>query len=211
MKTVEFVDLLARHAGAAPAHLVLSRLAPVVMAGGVVSAAATLLFLGINPVLPQLGAALAVKLVYVAGLLAGGLLLVARVSQPGAPVKRAMLLLALVAGGMAVLAAVWFWQTPEAARTQALLGRSWAWCPWRVAGLSLPALVALLWALRGLAPTQLRLAGFAAGLLAGALGALGYVLFCPVSEFFTIHYAQILLVSMSARLNIDNTLLFLNI
>ena len=176
MKTVEFVDLLARHAGAAPAHLVLSRLAPVVMAGGVVSAAPSW---GINPVLPQLGAALAVKLVYVAGLLAGGLLLVARVSQPGAPVKRAMLLLALVAGGMAVLAAVWFWQTPEAARTQALLGRSWAWCPWRVAGLSLPALVALLWALRGLAPTQLRLAGFAAGLLAGALGALGYVLFCP--------------------------------
>ena len=33
-------------------------------------------------------------------------------------------------------------------------------------------------ALRGLAPTQLRLAGLAAGLLAGGVGAIGYALSC---------------------------------
>ncbi len=45
--------------------------------------------------------------------------------------------------------------------------------------LSLPALAGALWAVRGLVPTQLRAAGFNAGLMAGALGAMGYALVCP--------------------------------
>jgi len=44
--------------------------------------------------------------------------------------------------------------------------------------LSVPAFVGITWALRGLAPTRLRLTGFAAGLLAGAVGAAGYALVC---------------------------------
>ncbi|MDE2299455.1 MAG: DUF1109 family protein, partial [Burkholderiales bacterium] len=43
----------------------------------------------------------------------------------------------------------------------------------------LPALAGTLWAVRGLAPTRPRAAGLAAGLLAGAVGALGYALSCP--------------------------------
>jgi hypothetical protein len=42
-----------------------------------------------------------------------------------------------------------------------------------------PALAAALWAVRGLAPTRPRAAGFAAGLLAGSVGACGYALSCP--------------------------------
>ncbi|MEY3253450.1 MAG: hypothetical protein RL227_2423, partial [Pseudomonadota bacterium] len=45
-------------------------------------------------------------------------------------------------------------------------------------GLSLPALAAAMWALRGLAPTHPAQAGAAAGLFAGALGAFGYSLAC---------------------------------
>jgi hypothetical protein len=45
--------------------------------------------------------------------------------------------------------------------------------------LSLPVFVAVLWAMRGLAPTRLPLAGTAAGLLAGTVGALVYCLHCP--------------------------------
>jgi hypothetical protein len=74
--------------------------------------------------------------------------------------------------------AAWF-ATPAPARMAALLGSSWVSCPWKVLGLSLPALAACLWALRGLAPTRPRAAGFAAGLLAGALGAVGYSVACP--------------------------------
>ena len=59
-----------------------------------------------------------------------------------------------------------------------LLGHSWWDCPWFVLTISLPALAALLWAMRGLAPTHTRAAGFAAGLLAGAIGAGAYALAC---------------------------------
>lgn len=48
--------------------------------------------------------------------------------------------------------------------------------------MSLPALAAALWALRGLAPTRPRHAGFAAGLLAGAVRACGYALACTESS-----------------------------
>jgi hypothetical protein len=58
------------------------------------------------------------------------------------------------------------------------MGHSWLACPRNVLGLSLPALAAALWALRGLAPTRPRRAGLAAGLFAGALGAGGYALGC---------------------------------
>jgi hypothetical protein len=60
-----------------------------------------------------------------------------------------------------------------------LLGSSWSRCPLIIAGVALPAMAALLWTVRGMAPTRLREAGFAAGLLAGALGAIGYSLHCP--------------------------------
>jgi hypothetical protein len=38
---------------------------------------------------------------------------------------------------------------------------------------------AVLWAMKGLAPTRLALAGAMAGLLSGAGGALVYALYCP--------------------------------
>ena len=47
--------------------------------------------------------------------------------------------------------------------------------------LSLPLFASTLWALKGLAPTRLALAGASAGLLSGALGALVYSLHCPES------------------------------
>jgi hypothetical protein len=68
---------------------------------------------------------------------------------------------------------------PAELRAAALLGQTWWVCPWLLMLVSLPALLALLWALRGLAPTDLSSAGTAAGILAGSLGAVGYALACP--------------------------------
>jgi hypothetical protein len=101
-----------------------------------------------------------------------------RLARPGAGIEPAALAAALVP--LAAATAGWLaWRaTPPEARMNGLLGHSWALCPWFVLGLSLPALGAVLWALRGLAPTRPRAAGFAAGLLAGALGAGGYALAC---------------------------------
>jgi hypothetical protein len=80
---------------------------------------------------------------------------------------------------MAALGVAMLLATPSGERVAAVLGESWSRCPWRVFALSLPALAGALWAVRGLAPTRLRAAGAAAGLLAGAVGAFGYALSCP--------------------------------
>lgn len=61
----------------------------------------------------------------------------------------------------------------------AWLGRSSAiLCPVRIIILSVPAFASIIWGFGKLAPTDLRSAGFFAGLLAGAIGAATYSLFC---------------------------------
>ncbi|MBP0589490.1 DUF1109 domain-containing protein [Paraburkholderia sp. LEh10] len=102
-----------------------------------------------------------------------------RLSQPGVRVGRAWAALILPVG-VAWLAAliVLALAVPEA-RGALILGHTWRVCSLKIMLLSLPALGALLWAMRGLAPTRPRLAGAATGLLAGALGTLAYSLRCP--------------------------------
>ena len=65
------------------------------------------------------------------------------------------------------------------ARIEMLLGQTWRWCPLFIAGLSLPAFGAGVWAVRALAPAKLRRAGAALGFAAGAIGATAYSLHCP--------------------------------
>jgi hypothetical protein len=179
MKTEQLVDMLARQAGPAPRKVVETRLALAAGVGALASAGLAIGALGLNTGLMNMGAALAVKLAYVVGVLLAAAWFADRVSRPGAPWQRAAAGVAGAVLAMSVLAAVVWIMAPDTDRVDLLLGRSWASCPWRVTALSAPALVALLWALRGLAPTRPRLAGFAAGLLAGSLGALGYALHCP--------------------------------
>lgn len=73
------------------------------------------------------------------------------------------------------------WQASPGERLPLVLGQTWRECPFAIALLSLPVFVAALRALRGLAPTRLRRAGAAAGLLAGAAGGFAYAFHCPES------------------------------
>jgi hypothetical protein len=63
-------------------------------------------------------------------------------------------------------------------RLPLVLGATWKICPPLIVTLSIVPMVAALWALKGLAPTRLALAGAAAGALAGAEGAFVYALHC---------------------------------
>lgn len=63
-----------------------------------------------------------------------------------------------------------------------LMGESWAQCPWRIAGLSVPIFLGLCIAIRTQAPTDLRSSGAAAGLLSGAVAATAYALACTESS-----------------------------
>ena len=179
MNTEQLIEMLARGAGPAPRAAALRRLAPAAAGGLLASVSLALVLLRAVPREMMETPAPWIKLAYAGAMAIAAGWLVTRLSRPvarlAAPVQCvvAVLFAMLLIGGVA-----WF-TTPAPARVAALLGSSWVSCPWNVLGLSLPALAACLWALRGLAPTRPRAAGFAAGLLAGALGAVGYSVACP--------------------------------
>jgi hypothetical protein len=136
-----------------------------------------------------------IKLIYAVLLMAGAGILAARLSRPasstamGRAAAAAVVILMLIAGAVTWIAA------PEGKRWSTLLGQTWWICPWMLMMLSLPALGAIFWAMRSLAPTRLDQAGSAAGLLAGTVGAMGYSLACPetsvtfVSVWYTLGIA----------------------
>jgi hypothetical protein len=179
MKTDILIDMLARDAGPAPRALVSRRLSPAAAVGLVTSAVGAIAAFGLIPVSLFTTAVPWIKLAYASALAMAAGWLTGRLSRPAAPTQGARRAVGAVVTGMALIGvASLSLQRPEA-RLAALLGSSWASCPWSVLLVSLPALAAVLWAVRGLAPTRLRAAGFSAGILAGSLGAFGYALSCP--------------------------------
>ena len=190
MKTDELIAALATNAGPAPRAVVARRLAPATAFGVLASVALSLLILGPVDDLALPGAALWIKLIYASVLGAAAAWLTGRLSRPaarsiGAALALAGVVIAVASAGLFSLLA-----TEPGERVNYTLGQSWAVCPWAVFGLSLPALAATLWAVRGLAPTRPRATGLAAGLLAGAAGAAGYALACvePSTLFIAIWY-----------------------
>lgn len=191
MKTEQWIELLASSAGPAPRGVAAWRLTSALAAGLVASVGVSVLGMGAVP-----GAMFATptpwfKLVYAGALAAAAAWLASKLARPLVAGVRPP---AVAVVGIVVLAAAmgiadWV-ATPVAARVPALFGHSWWSCPAAVLGLSLPALGATLWALRGLAPTRPRAAGAAAGLAAGAAGAFGYALSCtePAISFSALWY-----------------------
>ena len=191
MKTERLIDLLARGAGPAPRAVAARRLGPAALAGLAASGALALALIGPLPAAMLGSAGIGIKLLYGGALALAAAWLAVRMGQPAAAAALPRRAVAAVLGGMALVAVASLMATPVDERPAALLGQSWSSCPWAVVGLSLPALAATLWALSGLAPTRPRSAGFAAGLLAGALGTIGYALACrePSPAFVAIWYS----------------------
>lgn len=184
MKTDDLVMLLATGEGRVERHAAPRRYAAAIAVGMV---AAALLMLGVLGVRADLAEAMQVpmfwaKIGYVAALGVASLLAVLRLSRPGARLDRVLPALALPVLAMWALAAVALAGAAPGQRMALVLGATWTECPFLIAMLSAPMFVATLWAMRGLAPTRLPLAGTAAGLMSGTVGGLVYCLHCPEME-----------------------------
>lgn len=160
--------------------------------GGLGSALVMLVWLGPRPDLAQAVTTpmFWVKFAYAAatGLLAVGLM--ARLSRPGGRAG-AVAALALAPFGLVVaMAVVRLARAAPSEHPALLMGHSSMVCPWRIAAIGLPLLAGAVWAVRGLAPTRLTLAGLAAGGAAGALGAMIYSVACSEtsSPFLAVWY-----------------------
>ena len=119
-----------------------------------------------------------VRLAFPVATLITALNLAGRLGRPGAPIKLAWFAVTLPFITMLLVATFMVLATPRGYRLQLMLGTTWRVTTANIVLLSLPSLVAVMHALKGLAPTRLILAGTGAELLAGAQGVLVYSLYC---------------------------------
>jgi hypothetical protein len=114
-----------------------------------------------------------------------------RLSRPvgGARGRAVWLVLPPLAMAVAAIAQLAMW--PPSTHAELVMGGSALVCPWLIMACSVPVFGALVWAVRGLAPTRLRAAGAMAGLAAGASGATLYALHCaePGGAFVLLWYS----------------------
>jgi len=183
MRTDDLVTMLATGAGAVEPNQAARRYATATGFGVLGGAMLMVSLLGVRADIAA--AALQpmfwVKLAFVASLAAASLLAAARLSRPGRRLAWATGALAAPVIAIWLLSAVALLQADPAQREALFYGETSDSCPLLIALLAAPAFVAVMWAMRGLAPTRLRLAGAGAGLLAGTVGALVYSLHCPES------------------------------
>lgn len=185
MRTDDFALMLATGAGTVDTNP-FGRRFGIALGGGV---GFTLLqmtvLIGIRP---DLGDAMSqwdfwIKIGFAGALMAAALALVLRLSSPGKALGRLPAAAAVPVLAIWALAAGALIAADPARWPAILLGETWAVCPFLIAFLSIPTFVSTFWAMRDLAPTRLRLAGAAAGLFAGATGAVVYSLHCPEMAF----------------------------
>jgi hypothetical protein len=202
MKTDELVALLATGAGAVESDANARRYATALGWGAF---GATLLMAILLGVRPDIDAAARlpmfwIKLAFPASVAVGSLFAASRLSRPGARLGWAPGALVAPVLALWLLAAYVLLGAPPPERADLVMGSTWEYCAVEIPKLSVPVLVATLWAMRGLAPTRLTLAGAAAGLLAGAIGALIYALHCPEMEapFIGVWYVAGMLIPAAA-------------
>lgn len=181
MKTDELIALLA--AGEGPVdRLVLARRLGMALLGGMLGA--VLLTVTLFGVRNDLALVASTPLFWAKLALPGSLAILSlwltqRLARPGVQGGACWALLGLPLLLVWLGAAVSLSGAPLEARAELILGRTWRTCPLNITLLSVPAFIAVFVALRGLAPTRLRQAGAAGGLLAGATATLAYCLHCP--------------------------------
>jgi hypothetical protein len=180
MKTEELIQRLSGDLPKVAAGAVARRVALGLGLGAVGSMAVMLAWLGPRPDLAQAIATpmFWMKVSYAAatGLIAAVLL--ARLARPAA---RTGVLAALAAAPFAVVAGMALVRMAQAApgtQHDLLMGHTSSLCPWRILAIGLPVLAGAVWAVRGLAPTRLWLAGLVAGGCAGGIGAAVYAFAC---------------------------------
>lgn len=184
MKTDELIAMMASGVAPVDRRLPLRQMVQALTLGAVLS---LLLMLKIYGLRPDLGVMLEVpmfwiKLAFPSALAVGAMLVLRRLMRPGLRVGAtwagiALPSLAIWAGGALVLLS-----SPAAQRLPLLMGSTWRSCPFNIALLSVPLFIGIFWAVRGMAPTRLRLTGAVAGLLAGAAATMVYCLHCPEME-----------------------------
>lgn len=184
MKTDELIGLLAAGDTGVQVHAVGKRFAAALAWSIPLAALVMISVYGIRGDLVQTLSSTVfwIKLAFAGALALFASLATQRLGRPGAPLGRVWAGLAAPFVLLWLAAAAAMHGADPAQRADLVFGSSWTTCPLNIALISLPLLAAMLWFVKGMAPTQTALTGASAGLLSGAMAALIYTLHCPESS-----------------------------
>ncbi len=181
---------------------VVVRLGLALSAGGAVAFIGVAWLLGLRPDMARAVSSgmFWAKLAYTGAAATAGFLCIERLSRPAGKVGLRLAWLGLPLASLVGAAVIQLLDVAPGGGRHLVMGGSAMVCPGYIAATSLPGCLMLIWALRGLAPVRLRLAGAAAGLAAGGLAAAIYSLHCPESgaPFVAIWYTLGILLPAAA-------------
>ena len=145
---------------------------------------ATLLMATVFGIRPDLGAIVKTaifweKLAFPLCVAIGALVSTVRLARPGARVGAGWPVMVTPVVIVWIAAMVVVVSTAPQYRLPAILGQTWRTCPFNILLLSVPGFIAIFWAVKGLAPTRLRLAAAISGLLASSTATVAYCFHCP--------------------------------
>jgi len=181
MKTDDLIHMLARNDAPVDLHALKKRFTIAMLIAALAATLLATMWLGVRP---DIAIAAKTPLFWLKGALPatlalGALWMATRLSRPGVPAGISwwgvVVPIAAVWGGASYVLA----QAAPDARLSLILGQTWRVCPLLIALLSIPGFIAIFAAIKGLAPTRLRLAGATGGLLSGAIATLAYCVHCP--------------------------------
>ena len=176
MRTDQLIDLLARHAGPAPRFAPMERVVPAMLIGLVFTTTLALLAMGMAHEARTVSSPFLLKVIYGSAVALAAVWCLDRLVHPGAAIAGPVVALGSVAFVMIAASVVWLARQPFT--DTVVLGRSWATCPIAILVLAGPGVATLLMIVRAFAPVRPVGTGFAAGLLGGALAAVGYAFAC---------------------------------
>jgi hypothetical protein len=200
VKTEQLIDLLARGVEPAERPRAARRMAFTLAIG--LALALLLLLIGFG-VRPDIGAArlpVLLKAAFSAAAAAALLPLAVRLMKPGRPLGwRIGAVVVFVGVSAAATVIALMGEAPED-RLSAWLGGGFPWCLVIVPALAAPSAAALLWLMRGFAPTRLTLAGASIGALSGGIGAMAYSMYCPVDSVAFVTTWYVLAIALCAAI-----------
>ncbi len=180
MKTDQLIEMLSTNLEPAKSGQLKKTLALTLIAGGVAAFCVMLATVGLRTDGGGVHSGfLALKLLFMLLLIGAGTALLAKLIRPGQDGRSLYLVIFLVFTAIGLAGIVALAVQPSAAWGHMILGTQWAMCAFCIPLFAIVPFVALVWALRRGAPTNLRRTGAIAGLVAGALGAVAYAFHCP--------------------------------
>jgi hypothetical protein len=184
MQTEDLVAVLGMQSEPVPPHAAVRRLCMALLAGAVIAFSVLLATLGLRPDIAAASATAPfwMKWIFTLSLTGAGIVMVSRLGRPDGRVGWAGLVLAIPFAIVAMMALGELMLAPPPLREGLVFGDTAARCAISIILLSTLVFAACVWAFRHLAPTRLRLAGAAAGMLSGAVSAAVYAFSCPESS-----------------------------